>query len=106
MSIRQRSLWVGLFLLAGSCFDSLPGLSAQRGHTPEPSQVKTSMLLDQQDAGQMESMEQMDEQGQTGMMRMGPVEVLGDGNVAWRIPPMDAPMPPLPGISLASAPKA
>ncbi|MBH17706.1 MAG: copper oxidase [Acidobacteria bacterium] len=102
MSIRQRSLWVGLFLLAGSCFDSLPGLSAQRGHTPEPSQVvKTSMLLDEQDAGQMESMEQMDEQGQMGMMHMGSVEVLGDGNVAWRMPPMDAPMPPLPGLENA-----
>ncbi|HJO38359.1 MAG: multicopper oxidase family protein [Vicinamibacterales bacterium] len=34
-------------------------------------------------------------------MQMGPVEVLGDGNVAWRMPPMDAPMPPLPGIETA-----
>jgi len=101
VSIRQRSLWTGLFLLAGSCLDSLPGLSAQPGHTPEPSQVKTSMLLDEQDAGQMESMGQMDEQGQMGMMHMGPVEVLGDGNVVWRMPPMDAPMPPLPGLENA-----
>ena len=31
-------------------------------------------------------------------MNMGPAEVLGDGIVAWRMPPMDAPMPPLPGI--------
>ena len=85
MSIRQRSLWTGLFLLAGSCLNSLPSLSAQPGRTPEPSQVKTPMSLDDQDAGQM------DEQGQMGMMHMGPVEVLGDGNVAWRMPPMDAP---------------
>ena len=59
------------------------------------------MSLDEQDAGQMESMGQMDEQGQMGMMHMGPAEVLGDGNVAWRMPPMDAPMPPHPGIENA-----
>ena len=31
-------------------------------------------------------------------MHLGPAEVLGDGNVVWRMPPMDAMMPPLPGI--------
>ena len=31
-------------------------------------------------------------------MNMGLAEVLDDGIVAWRMPPMDAPMPPLPGI--------
>lgn len=34
-------------------------------------------------------------------MGMNATDVIGDGNVSWRMPPMDAPMPPLPGIETA-----
>ena len=54
--------------------------------------------MEEQVLEKMEQAGQMVAQDQMGDMNMGPTEVLGDGNVEWRMPPMDALMPPLPGI--------
>ena len=81
-----RLLFPALVLL-GLCAGATQPVRPAQPSPAEPPQVPMA-------AGDMEptSDDQMD------MMNMGPAEVLGDGIVAWRMPPMDAPMPPLPGI--------
>ncbi len=81
-----RLLFPALVLL-GLCAGATQPVRPAQPSPAEPPQVPMA-------AGDMEptSDDQMD------MMNMGPAEVLGDGIVAWRMPPMDAPMPPLPGL--------
>ncbi|MAG71233.1 MAG: copper oxidase [Acidobacteria bacterium] len=93
MSVPSRIL--GLFLLAGVCLIPPVSAAAQPGRPAEAAPAMP-MPMDRQEPAQPMAMDRADQS-----MQMGPVEVLGDGNVAWRMPPMDAPMPPLPGIETA-----
>ena len=81
-----RLLFPTLVLL-GLCAGATQPVRPTQPSPAEPPQLPTA-------AGDMEPMGD----DQMNMMNMGPAEVLGDGIVAWRMPPMDAPMPPLPGI--------
>ena len=78
----------GAFVLVLLCGGSVPAL-AQPPQPAQPTQTDQAQT-------RMDQMDQIDQVDHS--MHMGPVEVLGDGIVAWRMPPMDAPMPPLPGI--------
>ena len=73
----------------GATQDFHHGLLAQPVRPAQPAPAELPQLP--MAAGDMEPMGH-------DQMNMGPAEVLGDGMVAWRMPPMDAPMPPLPGI--------